>query len=114
MIVRTEAQIAEEGPWDQDDEVLVDIELYSIEAEIQDYAKKELDLVEYDDVDPYGFMDEDLIDVLENRGYRVGRGELYYPNNSFRITDAYNTLLENVSKVPVEEIENLIKKYNLI
>ncbi len=114
MIVRTEVQIVEEGHWEEDDEVYAIVDLAGVEAEIRDYAKEELELVDYDDVDPYNFNDHEIIDVLENRGYRIGRGELYYPNNSIRVTDAYNTLMDNVSKVPVEEIENLIEKYDLL
>lgn len=37
-----------------------------------------------------------------------------YPNNSLRGAMSYRTLLNNLDRVPIEEIERLITKYNLI
>jgi hypothetical protein len=60
------------------------------------------------------FDDEELIEALELSGHTISSSRHFYPNNSIRINDAYNTLLDNIESVPVEVIEKIIADYNLL
>jgi hypothetical protein len=64
--------------------------------------------------DAVDFDDEELIEALELSGHTIRSSRHFYPNNSIRINDAYNTLLDNIESVPVEVIEKIIKDYNLL
>ena len=109
---KQEVTIAEEGHFEQDDDVMATF--YLDEKEIKQIAEDELEMVSLDDVDPYSFSDAELIPVLENRGYKLGRGDFYYPFNSIEIAAAYGKLLDNIGNIPLEEINKLTNKYNCI
>lgn len=44
--------------------------------------------------------------------YGVVVKPFYYPHNSIRETTAYEKLLDNTGRIPIEEIEKLLEKYN--
>lgn len=63
--------------------------------------------------DLFNFSEQEIKEHLYEYYNTVIDKPFYYPNNSIRISDAYKTLLDNVDKVPIEEIESLIEKYKL-
>lgn len=99
------------------DPVEVEIDLYDIDTGIiAELAETRLSMIYpeecyCDELEPDDFSSEDLIEVLENRGYEISDKpkSFNYPDNSIRIVDAWQKLIDNMDRIPVEKIEELIK-----
>lgn len=99
------------------DPVEVEIDLYDIDRGIiEELAETRLSMIYpeecyCDELEPDDFSSEDLIEVLEYRGYKVDERpkNFNYPNNSIRVVDAWQKLIDNMDRIPVEKIEELTK-----
>lgn len=82
--------------------------------DIEEYAKDRLDMVKRGSVNiEEEFSIPEVEEFLVSKGVVLDK-QFYYPNNSIVLYSAYQTLLNNVDKIPLSEIENLITKYNCI
>lgn len=93
--------------------IIVSLDEFDME-DIAEYARDHLDMVEINDLSLETFYDhEELVKFLRSKGYTVNEN-FYYPHNSITTKAAYDRLLNNVGKIPIQEIENLLDKYNCI
>ena len=88
--------------------------IVTITGTSEDYSDEIIpgDLVEVS-IDLDDVPEETLIEYVDNLK-PIEASYFSYPNNSVRIRGAYETLLKNLQNVPLEEIETIIEKYNLI
>lgn len=105
----------EEAFYGQHSIVNVEVDFTTIESEIESYAINYMDMGREDDFEPdaYKCHDDDLIEVLTNRGHSFIKNIILDNNLSIVEADALNTLLTNIEKIPISEIEEINKKYNL-
>jgi len=79
------------------------------ETQLKEYALQHLEVVDPEkiEIDDY-FTENEVERYLRNFGF------LPAVNKSLRYMDAYTKLVKNSNKIPIEEIENLLTKYNCI
>lgn len=78
------------------------------EEEIRNHAKEWYNMVDKQEALNSCNLEE-ITDYLENNYGTVITKPFFYPNNSIRVSLAYGKLLENIGKIPIEKIEELIK-----
>jgi len=82
--------------------------------EIEDFAKENLEMIKVDDITlEYLHERYDIFDFLEHLG-GLEIPDFSYPNNSIITVDIYKKLYRNIEKIPINELENLLNKYNCI
>lgn len=87
-----------------------DIDIDSIdEADIIAYAEENLGLIDPSDFDLFHFSEREIIEHLNTYYNTVLFKPFYYPQNSIRVKMAYEKLLENIDKIPIEKVEELTK-----
>jgi hypothetical protein len=97
----------------------VKIDLGNIKRDVERYANIYLNMIDEEDceecndnyADIADYDDNDLL--LELRCRDLPTTNLYYPHNSIRTNDAYEKLLENIERVPIEKIEQLLEEHNI-
>lgn len=95
------------------------VDLFDIQDEVYFFAKKYLQMIdesdcqECEELDAYSLDSEEMIEVLEKRGYNTQSEEFEYPLNDIRTHDAYTKLLVNIDKVPIERLEEFLEKLNI-
>lgn len=72
------------------------------------YAEDCLNMVELSEA-LHAFDLEEITEFIDTNWGTVITKPFYYLNNSIRISSAYEKLLDNIDKVPIEKIEELIK-----
>ena len=93
--------------------ITVDLNEFDFD-EIKEFAEENLDMIHLNDIKLDKFYDNwEIIEFLEEKGYEINTNFIY-PNNSIVTKNIYDRLLKNVDKIPLQELEHLLDKYNCI
>lgn len=90
----------------QEDYIHIDDIQYDLSASRHGYIQEE----DCEEITLDNFSEREIIDYMNTFYFP---NPIKYPNNSLRTSLAYSSLFRGIDKISIEEIEGLIKKYDL-